>query len=46
MGSTNIPVSETVADHLYDRKQRGETYDDVLRRVLDLEAEPEDQPTA
>jgi hypothetical protein len=41
MGSTNIPVSETVADLLHDAKQRGETYDDVLRRKLDLEDELE-----
>jgi len=38
---TNIPVSETVADYIYSRKDRGETYDDWLRARLELEDEPE-----
>ena len=33
---TSIPCSEAVADELYQRKQRGESYDDVLRRALGL----------
>jgi hypothetical protein len=37
MGDTNIAVTEPVADELYDRKSRGESYDDVLRRVLGIE---------
>ena len=35
MGRTTISVSEEVADTLHDLKQRGESYDDVLRRILD-----------
>lgn len=34
MGRTTISVSEEVADKLHDLKQRGESYDDVLRRLL------------
>lgn len=34
MGRTTISVSEDVADKLHEMKQRGESYDDVLRRVL------------
>jgi hypothetical protein len=30
-------VTPTVLDELYERKERGETYDDVLRRELDIE---------
>lgn len=31
---TTISVSETIADELYNRKDRGESYNDVLDRVL------------
>lgn len=34
MDRTTISVSEDVADTLHDLKQRGESYDDVLRRLL------------
>lgn len=34
MNRTTISVSEEVADTLHDLKQRGESYDDVLRRIL------------
>jgi len=34
MDRTTISVSEEVADTLHDLKQRGESYDDVLRRIL------------
>lgn len=33
---TTIRVTPAVADELHDRKNRGESYDDVLRRILDL----------
>lgn len=33
---TNIPVSDEVADELYDRKARSETYDDVVRDLLGM----------
>lgn len=34
MDRTTISVSDEVADALHDMKQRGESYDDVLRRIL------------
>lgn len=34
MDRTTISVSEEVADTLHDLKRRGESYDDVLRRIL------------
>ena len=34
MGRTTISVSTGVADTLHDLKERGESYDDVLRRLL------------
>lgn len=37
MDRTTVSVSEDVADELHGMKQRGESYDDVLRRVLGLE---------
>jgi hypothetical protein len=33
---TSIPVSDDVADELYARKGRGETYDDTLRDLLGM----------
>lgn len=36
MADTNIPVSDEVWSELNSRKQRGDTFDDVLRRVLDM----------
>ncbi|WP_281177910.1 hypothetical protein [Halalkalicoccus paucihalophilus] len=33
---TTIRVTPDVADELHDRKERGESYDDVLRRILNL----------
>jgi len=35
MGTTTIQVSEKLADELHDRKNRGESYEDVIWRVLD-----------
>lgn len=37
--NTTISVSNEVADELYERKDRGESYDDVLRRLLELNHE-------
>lgn len=34
--NTTIRVTPEVADNLHDRKERGESYDDVLRRVLNM----------
>ena len=42
MGNTTLPVSDDVADELHDRKARGETYDSVLRDLLDME-QPHDE---
>jgi len=41
---TNIPVSEELADHISDRKDRGETYDDWLREHIEFEDELEAKP--
>lgn len=35
MGRTSIQVSEELADELYDRKNRGESYEDVVWRLID-----------
>lgn len=37
MGRTTISVSDEVADELHSMKHRGESYDDVLRRVINVE---------
>jgi predicted CopG family antitoxin len=42
MNRTTISVSEEVADKLHELKQRGESYDDVLRRLLADSNEPID----
>ena len=39
MGKTTLPVSDAVADELHDRKGRGETYDSVLRELLEMDHE-------
>ena len=39
MGRTTISVSDEVADELHNMKRRGESYDDVLRRVIDVEGD-------
>lgn len=41
METTTIQVAEETADELHDRKRRGETYDDVIRRLLEG---PDEQP--
>lgn len=38
-GSTRIKLSGEVADELFNRKSRGESYNDVLERVLGLSNE-------
>lgn len=35
MGRTSIQVSDELADELYDRKGRGESYEDVIWRLID-----------
>ena len=34
MGRTTISVSDELADELYDRKQRGDSYEDVIWRLI------------
>lgn len=34
MGDTSIRVSDELADELFDRKQRGESYEDVIWRLI------------
>lgn len=35
MGRTSIQVSEELADELYSMKSRGETYEDVIWRLVE-----------
>jgi len=35
MGDTSIRVSDELADELYDRKERGESYEDVVWRLIE-----------
>lgn len=45
MGRTTIQVSEQLADELHDRKERGESYEDVIWRLIhDKERVAEDLP--
>lgn len=39
MGDTSIRISEELADELYDRKSRGESYEDVIWRLISKESE-------
>ena len=34
MGRTSIQVSDELADELHDRKDRGESYEDVIWRLM------------
>lgn len=36
MGRTSIQASDELADELHSRKARGESYEDVIRRLLDV----------
>jgi len=46
MTDTSIAISDEVWEELHQQKKRGESFDDVLRRVLGIEdAEPEPDPT-
>jgi len=35
MGRTSIQVSDELADELYSRKERGESYEDVIWRLIE-----------
>lgn len=35
MGRTSIQVSEELADELYSRKDRGESYEEVIWRLIE-----------
>ena len=35
MGRTSIQVSDELADELHDRKDRGESYEDVIWRLME-----------
>lgn len=35
MGRTSIQVSEELADELHDRKDRGDSYEDVIWRLIE-----------
>lgn len=41
MGKTSIQVTDELADELYSRKRRGESYEDVIWRLI--EQEPSDE---
>lgn len=42
---TSISVSHDLADDLYERKKRGESYEDLIRRILE-EYDADDEPAA
>jgi predicted CopG family antitoxin len=35
MGRTSIQVSDELADELHDRKERGDSYEDVVWRLIE-----------
>jgi len=35
MGSTSIRVSDKLADELHSRKNRGDSYEDVIWRIIE-----------
>jgi predicted CopG family antitoxin len=35
MGRTTIQVSDELADELHDRKERGDSYEDVIWRLIE-----------
>lgn len=39
MGRTTIQISDELADVLYEKKDRGESYEDVIWRLLEGEEE-------
>jgi len=41
MSDTSIRISEELADELYDRKNRGESYEDVIWRLISNENDSE-----
>lgn len=43
VGRTTISVSEELADELHSRKDRGESYEDVIWSLLDDEPEGGDE---
>jgi len=40
MGRTTIQVSDELADELHDRKERGESYEDVVWRLIESSGDP------
>lgn len=44
MGDTTIRVSDALADELHDLKNRGDTYEDVIWRLLENDDDREDVP--
>jgi len=44
MGRTTIQVSEELADELHGRKERGESYEDVIWRLVDAAAAGAQEP--
>jgi len=39
MGKTSIQVSDELADELHSRKERGDSYEDVIWRLLEQAGE-------
>jgi predicted CopG family antitoxin len=39
MGRTTIQVSDELADELHDRKDRGDSYEDVIWRLIGYDEE-------
>jgi len=46
MERTTVQVDAETADRLHDRKARGESYDDVIRRLLGDDVKPPERPDA
>lgn len=44
MSDTTISLPEEIADELYERKSRGESYADVIRELLEQDGEAESVP--
>lgn len=43
MSDTSIRVSEDLADELHDRKSRGDSYEDVIWRLIEKADDIEDE---
>ena len=42
MGKTSIQVSDELADELHERKERGDSYEDVIWRLMEAAGEADE----